>query len=106
MDLSDVYCTRTKNKESYKGLKCKVDIMMLSIIVIIYATSTIYWLSILTISIMSVQALYHPELIILQEGEYIAGLYIVQIYLPMLNIWSVFIQVGTWLTIYFAVYSQ
>lgn len=68
-----------------KGFKTKANVMMLSVTTIMFATSTTYWAFTLTISVMSVRALYHPGQITLQEGEFIGGLYIAQMYLPMMN---------------------
>ncbi|ETW81877.1 hypothetical protein HETIRDRAFT_417928 [Heterobasidion irregulare TC 32-1] len=68
-----------------KGFETKANVMMLSVTTIMFATSTTYWAFTLTISVMSVQALYHPDKITLQEGEFIGGLYIAQMYLPMIN---------------------
>lgn len=106
VDLSNLYRARTEKEESCKGFKTKANVMMLSVTTIMFATSTTYWAFTLTISVMSVRALYHPGQITLQEGEFIGGLYIAQMYLPMMNVWFSFGQARTWLTVNFAVCSQ
>ncbi|THH16951.1 hypothetical protein EW146_g3784 [Bondarzewia mesenterica] len=61
----------------------KTNIMMLSVTVVMFATATAYWSLSLTLSILSVRALFILPANI--PGNLIGGIYISQMYLPIIN---------------------